>query len=133
MSDDAKVERILEFLISESGSHDYTIYRQEAREELGLKVERPTDDLYAQIKAIYDDFAAELQLGEPYSPDVALGGQPQVNYEVRRALVESVRGGSHYFLSKGELIRRQVQVAPGVLQNAVEDHRTLEGWHYESA
>lgn len=133
LTDDAKIERILEFLCSESGSHDYTIYRQEARDELGLKVERPDDALYAKLKAIYDDFAAELKLTEPYSPDVALAGQPHIDYEFRRALVESVDGGSHVFISQGRLAQRQVQTAPGVVQNAVEDRRTLEGWRHENA
>lgn len=45
-------DRILRFLCSESGSHDYTITRQEARDTLGLPIERPTDILYAQIRAI---------------------------------------------------------------------------------
>jgi hypothetical protein len=133
LDDEKKIERILEFLRSESGSHDYTIYRQEARDELGLKVERPDDALYAKLKAIYDDFAAELKLAEPYSPDVALAGQPHVDYQVRRALVESVAGGSHVFVSQGRLAQRQVQAAPGVVQMAVEDRRTLEGWRHENA
>jgi hypothetical protein len=44
---------VLKFLCKESGSHDYTIYRKEAREELGLKIEQSDDALYAIIKAIY--------------------------------------------------------------------------------
>lgn len=133
ISDDVKIQKILEFLISESGSHDYTIYRQEARDDLGLNVVRPNDAEYARIKAIYADFARDLELSEPWSPDVALAGQPQVTYEVRRALVESVAGGSHTFVSRGQLNQRQVQAAPGVMQTVVEDRRTLDGWLHESA
>jgi hypothetical protein len=133
INDEKKVERILEFLCSESGSHDYTIYRQEARDELGLKVERPNDDTYKMLKALYDDFASELKLTEPYSPEVALAGQPQVEYEFKRALIESEAGGSHAFVSKGRLTQRQIQAAPGVVQVAVEDRRTLEGWRHEDA
>lgn len=131
IQDSAKIERILEFLCSESGSHDYSIYRKEAREDLGLSIDKPDDKLYNNIKSIYDDFAEELQLGVTYSPDVVLGANPQFCYSFRRALVESFDGGSHAFFSEGELLRRQVQVAPGVLQNAVEDHRTFEGWRHE--
>ncbi|QPD05851.1 MAG: Serine dehydrogenase proteinase [Candidatus Nitrospira kreftii] len=50
LTDKARVKKVLDFLCSESGSHDYTIYRQEARDELGLKVERPDDALYAIIR-----------------------------------------------------------------------------------
>jgi len=133
LTDEKKIQRILGFLCSESGSHDYTIYRQEARDELGLKVERPDDNLYTKLKAIYDDFADELKLAEPYSPDVALAGQPAVDYEFKRALLESVAGGSHVFVSQGRLVQGQVQTAPGVVQMVVEDRRTLEGWRYENA
>lgn len=133
IQDQAKVDRILEFLCSESGSHDYSIYRKEARDDLGLHIDKPDDELYANIKALYDDFATELELGVPYSPDLLLGSQPKVPYSFRRGLIESPSGGSDAFLSEGELLRRQVQVAPGVLQNAVEDHRTFEGWRHENA
>ena len=132
VEDEEKKERILQFLCSESGSHDYTIYRREARDDLGLNIERPDDSLYKQIKGIYDDFATELQLGEPYSPEVVLGTSQQVQYRYKRALVESVDGGSHSFVSAGTLMRKQTQVAPGVMQMGVEDLRTLEGWVHES-
>jgi hypothetical protein len=73
---DEKKERdsILQFLCSESGSHDYTITRQEARDSLGLPVERPDDDLYKLIRAIQKDFAKELDLGSSYDPTIHLGG-----------------------------------------------------------
>ena len=67
VTDKKKVCSIISFLCSESGSHDYTIHRREAR-ELGLKVERPDDTLYKLIKAIYDDVAAELELGTVFDP-----------------------------------------------------------------
>ena len=38
-----KIEKILDFLCSESGSHDYKIYRQEARDELGLTIRPYTE------------------------------------------------------------------------------------------
>lgn len=132
ITDENKVNGILEFLCNESGSHDYTIYRREARDELGLKVERPDDDLYKRLKAIYDDFAGDLKLVEPYSPDVELAGSAQKSYHWRRCLLESVAGGSHAFVSEGELIRRQVQPAPGITQTVVEDRRTFEGWRHEN-
>jgi|GEM_PF-2340954 len=36
------IDKILDFLCSESGSHDYTVYRREARELLGLPIETPS-------------------------------------------------------------------------------------------
>lgn len=130
-TDDTKIEQVLSFLCSESGSHDYTIYRQEARDDLGLNVKHP-DDAYETIKKIYDDIVDELELTHPYDPGLLLGGQDEVVYELRRALIESVDGGSHRFVSEGRLIKRQIaDQNTGVVREGVEDRRTFEGWKHE--
>ena len=125
-----KLEELLRFLCSESGSHDYTINRREARDELGLPIEKPDDELYALIKAIYDDIASELELALPYDPNSLLGTDNAKDYCLPRALVESVAGGSHRFCSEGKLVRSQVQPKPGVVQVAIQDNRTFEGWRH---
>lgn len=131
MQDDVRIEKVLSFLCSESGSHDYTIYRQEARDDLGLNVE-PPDEAYKIIKRVYDDVAAELQLTVPYDPNLLLAGQNQTTYELRRALIESVNGGSHWFASEGQLTRhRIVDQNTGIVREGVQDNRTFEGWKYE--
>lgn len=131
MTDGEKIEKILSFLCSESGSHDYTIYRQEARDELGLNVEKPSDELYELIKKLYDNIASELQLTMPYNPDILLSGQPQVSYSLVRGLVESTSGGSHKFSSDGTLIRQKITAPNGIVQEAIQDVRKFEGWKYE--
>ena len=50
-----KIDKIVSFLCSDSGSHDYAIYRNEARDELGLTVEKPNDEQYQKLKAIFED------------------------------------------------------------------------------
>lgn len=55
IKDIEKVDKIVNFLCSDSGSHDYTINRREAKNELGLVIDKPNDDLYMIIKKIYDD------------------------------------------------------------------------------
>jgi hypothetical protein len=132
MNGNDKIEKILSFLCSESGSHDYTIYRQEARDDLGLNVESPSEELYGIMKVIYDDIADELKLTDPYNPTVLLGGENKVAYEFRRAVVESLDGGSHQFRSKGFLRKHQVVDSnTGVAQEGIEDKRIFEGWKYE--
>jgi hypothetical protein len=133
VQDPEKVSKILGFLCSESGSHDYTIYRREARDALGLNIEKPTADRYALIKQIYADVAEELKLSEPFDPNVELGAANTCNYSHRRGLVESVAGGSHSFRSEGALTKRQVQVSPQVIQEGIEDRRMFEGWKHETA
>ncbi len=124
-----KITHLIKFLCSESGSHDYTINRREA-ESLGLPIEKPGDEPYKIIKAIYDDIRVELDLGSRYNPNVMLGGNPTATYEVKRALIESVSGGSDMFVSKGNL-SKQVVPTPVGPQEAVKDERKSEGWEHE--
>ncbi|MEY2501284.1 MAG: hypothetical protein QOI07_1618 [Verrucomicrobiota bacterium] len=132
-NDTKETDSILQFLCSESGSHDYTITRQEARDSLGLPVERPDADLYQLIRAIQKDFAKELELGSIYDPNVHLAGTGGASYSFRRALIESVAGGSHAFVSEGQLTQQQVQIQPGVVQQAINDNRTFEGWKHTNS
>lgn len=131
LSDDTQVQKVLDFLCSESGSHDYTIYRQEARDELGLKVERPNDEQYEIIRDLHHDYSDEMQLGVPLHPEAILAGQAQGAYSHVRAAVESIGGGSHRYVSEGMLVRQQIQVPPGITQMAIADSRSFEGWRHE--
>jgi hypothetical protein len=132
LTDDAKVNKVLDFLCSESGSHDYTIYRQEARDELGLKVERPDDALYSTIRDLHRSYYDEMMFGLPLSPEATLAGNPQASYSHVRALIESTAGGTHRYVSEGTYSRQQMQVAPGIMQQAVADSRSFEGWRHET-
>ena len=132
VSDTDNVSKILDFLCSESGSHDYTIYRKEARDSLGLNILKPNNDQYHLIKRIYDDIAEELQLTEPFDPAVLLGNEDVVSYSLRRGIVESRTAGSHFFISEGTLTKQKVQVTPTVVQDSISDRRTFEGWRHEN-
>ncbi len=130
--DSDKKGRILDFLCSESGSHDYPIYRQEARDFLGLNIERPDDEGYALIRRIYNDFTEDLELtGSRFDPNVLLAGQASQAYSCRRALIESIAGGSDAFTSAGTITKVQVMGPTGPL-DGVQDARTFEGWKHES-
>ncbi len=129
IGDAEKIDRILDFLCSESGSHDYTINRREAANELGLKIKKPTDVQYATLKALHDDYSAELELLSPFDPNLLLGSEPEVDYVFTRGLLESVEGGSTKFSSRGKL-RRLTVTTPAGPQEATEDRRTFEAWYH---
>ncbi len=131
IEDAGKIDRILDFLCSESGSHDYTINRREAANELGLRIEKPTETQYATLKALHDDYSAELELLNPFDPNLLLGSDPEVDYSFTRGLLESVEGGSTKFSSRGKL-RRLTVPTPAGPQDATEDRRTFEAWHHET-
>ena len=124
--DDAKKEEIISFLCSESGSHDHTINRREAR-AMGLAVENPTVELYGDIKALFASVSEELKLRLPYSPDTELGASQTAMYSLPRALIESTAHGSHQFTSEGSLSRVTVQGPMGP-QTGLQDNRTFEAW-----
>lgn len=131
MEDQETIDRILSFLGSDSGSHDYKVFRQEARDVLGMPVSRPSDEEYAIIRDIHLDYSGELQLRVPYNPNASLGSRPTLDYAWKRALVESVDGGSYYYVSEGTLTEQQVQTPQGIPQRAVIDHRNFDGWKHE--
>lgn len=121
VKDEARIKEIVDFLCSESGSHDYTINRHEARTRLGLAVENPNDDLYATIKAIYDDLAQELQLHEKLDiAAIAASGKVPPTLTLVRGLLESLAEGSHAFATDGKIVTQQ--------QGQFAFVNTFEGW-----
>lgn len=130
LTDTAKVEKIVNFLCSESGSHDYTIHRREAKGELSLNIEKPDNALYTLIKSIYDDIEGELELNSKLDPNTMLGQNQEAAYAFKRSLIESVEGGSTYFISEGRF-RRVTVKQQGVQQPGIQDNRSFEGWRHE--
>lgn len=114
-------EQIISFLCSESGSHDHTINRREAK-ELGLTVEVPNDDFYKEIKTLHQEVLSLMEMHVPFSPEALLGQEQEVEYCVTRSLVESAAAKSHQFLSKG-ILKRVTEPEEGV-----QDRKSFEGW-----
>lgn len=121
-----KIEKVISFLTSESGSHDYTISRREGR-DLGLNIESPSEELYSTIKNLYEDFRSELSLNEDLDRNAYLGQEQTKPYEITRLLIESLAGGSHYFVSTGTFSRVSVNTSGGY-QSGIRDDRTFDGW-----
>ncbi|MDR2691827.1 MAG: hypothetical protein LBB73_05955 [Dysgonamonadaceae bacterium] len=136
IKEEEKTEKIIAFLCSDSGSHDYTIYRREAKNELGLNIEKPDDCLYSIIKQTMDNIKSELELNIPYDPNVLLGVNQTVDYNCRRSLIESLEFGTHVFVSEGTLVKNthnipQMPQLPPIQQTIINDQRKFEGWKTE--
>lgn len=134
--DKKKIKEIISFLCSDSGSHDYPIYRREARNSLGLNIETPSMEFYGTIKKIYDDIAKELEFNQLFNPNILLGNNPTANYSVRRVLIESIHDGTDVFISEGALTKNNVQInqgmgIPPITRTTIEDNRKFEGWKHE--
>ena len=129
LNDPDKISNVISFLCSDSGSHDYTINRREAKEELGLVIEKPDDTLYSLIKELYDDIQSDLKLTESFDPNQLLGSEQTIDYIHVRGLIESIEGGSDQFITEGNLARVSVS-GPAGPQQAIHDNRTFEGWRH---
>lgn len=131
VKDDEKMKEIIDFLCAESGSHDYTINRREAR-ELGLAIENPSMKFYVLLRKIHLSYVEELKLLEPYNPIGMLGTDQTLDYALPRAVIESAKTGCHQFISHGTLnkLMMQVQVPgmPPIQQQSIQDNRKFEGW-----
>lgn len=119
-------KRIIRILCSESGSHDYTITRREARSDLGLTIETPSMGLYKLMKQIHEDISNELESHSVYTPSIFLGNDSQKDYLFKRCLAESACGGSYKFISEGRL--SIVNTGRG---DAFQDQRKFEGWRQD--
>jgi hypothetical protein len=128
VKDATKTKRIIDFLCSESGSHDYTINRREAK-QLGLNVEIPSEKLYGFIREWLKAMRTELEIATPFDPNGLLGINQTAKYSCARCLLESTAYPGHIFVSEGELTKVQY-VVPGtqIPQDAVNDRRFFEGW-----
>ncbi len=136
LKDKDRIEEIITFLTSDSGSHDYTIYRKEAKEELGLNIEKPDDELYNIIKDTFDNIKEELELMKPFDPNLILGVNQTATYTCRRVLIESIEAGTDVFLSEGEIVKQQQQIPqqpplPPLQRTIIDDNRSFEGWRHE--
>ncbi|SBV94787.1 conserved hypothetical protein [uncultured Dysgonomonas sp.] len=131
-----KEDVIIKFLCSESGSHDYSIRRKEAKENLGLNIEKPDMELYKLIKSIYDSISEEFELNTPYNPIVMCGASNSVQYSFRRGLIESLYYDTDVFISEGTINKQTIGVPSSngtiINQFSINDSRTFEGWRHEN-
>lgn len=126
VTDGKKIEKIIDFLCAESGSHDYTVNRREAM-ELGLNIEKPSDDFYELLRNLHKLYIEELGLLEPYDPSAILGAETERFYLIPRAIIESNKFGCHAFVSQGKL-RKEAMQQGNIVVDSVRDDRTFEGW-----
>ena len=123
-------EAIISFLCSDSGSHDHTINRREAK-ELGLRIDKPSEKFYKILKGLQDSINRTLELRSPFSLDTELANQDEVDYNLRRAMIESVAYGCHHLISKGKLRRIEISPPGQPIQFGVHDNRSFDGWKKE--
>jgi len=131
VKDKRKIENIISFLCSDSGSHDYLINRREARDKLGLKIDKPNDELYGLLKKIYLNIRDEMELNNKYDPNTVIGADKEKKYSFKRVIIESTINGTDAFISEGVIKKVQINTGP-MVQEAIQDQRVFEGWRHLS-
>lgn len=126
--DSEKMRKIIDFLCSDSGSHDYTINRTEARDELGLNIDKPNDEMYSCIKSIYADIEEELELKNRFDLGMLLSDDINKEYSCTRAIIESINYGCNLFQTNGIVTRKEIMTQNGPASQ-VQDIRKSEGWN----
>lgn len=130
MTDSQAIEQIISFVCSESGSHDYTIFRREAKDMLKLPIVKPSQDFYDNVlKPAYLDIREELQLDSKFDPTLILGDHETQMYEAKRVLVESITGGQHLYSTSGKVSKRTINTPQGPNQ-VIENSIRFDGWKY---
>lgn len=121
------VNKIVTFLCSDSGSHDYTISRTEAK-NLGLNIESPSEDMYPLLKNWYNNIIEELEVNVPFLPqNEFLDGNTSKPYVYRRAVLESLGRGEDNFISEGTFSMTTV-LHMANQQYQIQDERKFDGW-----
>jgi predicted transcriptional regulator len=127
VEDHDKQQEIIQLLCSDSGSHDYTINRRKA-DAIGLKVEKPSAELYQKLSSLMDYYHQDLRTLEPYTLQGLLApGAPSSNYSLIRGFIES-KDKCYGFVSEGEVIAQQQQAGQSAPAQTLVDNRTFEGW-----
>lgn len=114
---------IINFLCSDSGSHDYAINYKEAK-ELGLNVELANESLNVLINEWYEIISGELELNNPYNPIFELAESNSKAYKYIRVIMDSIKYGREQFVSKGML--QKTTRMPGMPEQ-ISDNRSFEG------
>ena len=136
-SDKRRITHIVQKLTKELGSHDYLIYRREARELLGDQV-AIAEELGKLIRDLHKDFAQEMDLGKPFDPGIIISnvphkrneqGQPtlrQADASLILAAIESAEKG-HKFIEK-KIIREVPVNRVGITEIALQQQVILREW-----
>jgi hypothetical protein len=99
--DEEKIKKIVREITGNITIHAYPIDRDEAT-ELGLKVEKAKEEYDKLMRQLYDKYAEEMKLGQPFQPNELLLGRDIVEIERPGAYFETT-DVSYQFMIKGKI------------------------------
>lgn len=127
-ADSPDIDRIVDILAKQLGSHDYLIGRKEAKHGIGLKITDASLELETLMWELYTEYEAIMQLNIPYNPATFLGQQQSATGTFVRAAIES-EAMTHVFHTTRQV--NQVMVGPPLVPVPTLAHQEMlleEGW-----
>lgn len=100
-NDGEKIKQIVKEMTGDITIHAYPIDRDEAV-DLGLKVEKAKDEIDKIMRELYELYAEEMKLGQPFHPNELLAGKEMVEVERAGAYLEVV-DVSYQFVFSGKV------------------------------
>ncbi|MFH1776379.1 MAG: hypothetical protein ABH952_02295 [Candidatus Omnitrophota bacterium] len=86
--DGEKIKKIIKEITGDITIHAYPIDRDEAA-DLGLRIEKAADELDKSMCQIYEIYAEEMKLGQPFHPNELLAGKEMVEINKVGAYLET--------------------------------------------
>lgn len=83
-----KIKKIVDELTGNICIHAYPIMRDEAK-DLDLNIEYADGKLGKQVWQLYENYAEEMELKEPFNPAEKLGNSELINFDYTGACIES--------------------------------------------
>lgn len=99
-TEDDKIKKIIKEITGDITIHAYPIDRDEAK-SLGLKVEKAKDGLDKSMRELYEVYATEMKLGQPFHPNELLKGNDSANVSQSGAYLEK-NDTSYQFIFSGK-------------------------------
>ncbi|MDP2948937.1 MAG: hypothetical protein Q8P22_05300, partial [Chloroflexota bacterium] len=138
-AENEKIDEIVATLAEKLYSHGHMISRREAA-QIGLKVAAPSPALDRAMWSLFDAYVEDLNMFDPFNPDVILGSADSSPILIERAFIESA-SHTDVFISEGSVRRlpagpptagmppsARIQLPPGVTIPQVAVDLSFEGW-----
>ena len=116
-----RMRHIIDSLTEKLYAHNHMISRQEAAREIRLPVVFPSERLEQLLWELYEDFAAELLVNQPFNPREILRGS-RTEFEAAGGFVES-EAAQDAFVFNGVIERRDFPEAGQITVNILK-----QGW-----
>ena len=106
-SKESEINAVVDYLTKKLYAHNYMIPRKEAKNEIGLNVIYPENELENVIWDLYKEYEKKLKLREPFSPhsvDIT-SGHNNLDFKVCGGIIES-KEALDYFVYNGKVTKK---------------------------